>query len=67
MQTPEQLSAELHNASVPNWEGELARRAGEGGHPEHVLDIGCETGKVARQSEKTIVWGCCCIEVRVIV
>lgn len=51
MQTPEQLSAELYDISVPNWEGEidfyreLARQGQTRG--QAILEIACGTGRVA--------------------
>jgi len=50
-QTPEQLSAELYDISVPDWDGEidfyldLARQTQARG--QAVLEVGCGTGRVA--------------------
>lgn len=50
MKTPEQLSAELYDASVPDWDGEMdfyrqfASQAREKG--QSVLEVACGTGRV---------------------
>ena len=50
MKTPEQLSAELYDVSVPDWDGEidfyreLAREAKARG--QSVLEVACGTGRV---------------------
>jgi ubiquinone/menaquinone biosynthesis C-methylase UbiE len=51
MKTPEQLSAELYDASVPDWDGEMdfyrqfAFQARDRG--QSVLEVACGTGRVA--------------------
>jgi SAM-dependent methyltransferase len=50
MKTPEQLSAELYDATVPDWDGEIdfyrtfALQASSTG--QSVLEVGCGTGRV---------------------
>jgi ubiquinone/menaquinone biosynthesis C-methylase UbiE len=52
MQTPEQISAELYDISVPDWDGELdfyrelAREVKAHGREQSVLEVGCGTGRI---------------------